>query len=612
MLVKSRQLVEPANGMGYRSRRVPVNYLGRGGNQMTTNPAPGPTDNGGSGSEAIRQLYDSLVSGVGAGEPREIARLLGSVDRNNRQQPICRFADAVIARTGDLHAANVAHRCAADALVDEPEALGALMCSWLGVALNLGIVEIIVDIRARAVALLDLVGGAAQAIVETIDAAALWKFGRHAEAELGFVRILSGPVPPQLRGPIAVLRAMSLQTRGLFDASIAVLQADAAYLSSFDLAAEMLRARGTWIAANTPHVSTLRHIDTALELLPDEAAAGAHLRAHLRGLDTLMAELVAVPYVLCPEMRDTVHSMVDEAEPSGAIRAARMVVANRNGQTIPNTPSAWELRNLFHLWRIELLGGCSADEPVLAPVSRAVLRVLGPVGIEREGIITPVQRERVRSLLVALAVHRTISRERLSDLLWPDLPPLSGANNLRTTLSYARRALGPHGDLTIITDATMVSLEGDVDVWQMDDDAGRARRAERESNPLDARAAWIRAGNRIGGRFADDIAESSWVDTARFSIEATQVHVLLRAAESCLTDQPGQARRLAERVLHVDPWNESALTMVAVSWMAVGDRDNALRAVRRAEAVLKQVGGLLGASLGTIAAQLEEPSLTNG
>lgn len=46
--------------------------------------------------------------------------------------------------------------------------------------------------------------------------------------------------------------------------------------------------------------------------------------------------------------------------------------------------------------------------------------------------------------------------------------------------------------------------------------------------------------------------------------------------------------------------------------MAVGDRDNALRAVRRAEAVLKQVGGLLGASLGTIAAQLEEPSLTNG
>ncbi len=43
--------------------------------------------------------------------------------------------------------------------------------------------------------------------------------------------------------------------------------------------------------------------------------------------------------------------------------------------------------------------------------------------------------------LLALAPDHRLPRERLLDLLWPDLAPEAGANNLRYALHVARRAL---------------------------------------------------------------------------------------------------------------------------------------------------------------------------
>ena len=57
------------------------------------------------------------------------------------------------------------------------------------------------------------------------------------------------------------------------------------------------------------------------------------------------------------------------------------------------------------------------------PTRQLEVSVLGPLQVAFDGTaVTPpeLRRARVRTLLALLAVHGTISRERVIDLLWPD------------------------------------------------------------------------------------------------------------------------------------------------------------------------------------------------
>src|SRR5262249_32214371 len=70
----------------------------------------------------------------------------------------------------------------------------------------------------------------------------------------------------------------------------------------------------------------------------------------------------------------------------------------------------------------------------------------GPLRLRVDGAAVPppeLRRSRVRELLAVLAVRQSVTRDRLMDLLWPDLGPDDAAANLRVTLSYLRRALEP-------------------------------------------------------------------------------------------------------------------------------------------------------------------------
>src|SRR3712207_7457239 len=48
--------------------------------------------------------------------------------------------------------------------------------------------------------------------------------------------------------------------------------------------------------------------------------------------------------------------------------------------------------------------------------------------------------------LLALAPGHRLHRERIVDLLWPDLDLKAGSNNLRRTLHAARRTMDPNGE----------------------------------------------------------------------------------------------------------------------------------------------------------------------
>src|SRR6476469_1443471 len=94
-------------------------------------------------------------------------------------------------------------------------------------------------------------------------------------------------------------------------------------------------------------------------------------------------------------------------------------------------------------WRIELLGG--------------------PRAWQGDRVVERFPNHKVGVLLAYLACHRSRPhlREELIEVLWPEIPPEDGQNNLRQTLFRLRRQLEPpsaHPDSLIVADRTSVQL----------------------------------------------------------------------------------------------------------------------------------------------------------
>jgi DNA-binding SARP family transcriptional activator len=581
-------------------------------------------------ASAVEQIEEMLVRSSSAVEPRQLASLLAAVPLAERSSPICLFAHAVLAITGDARAADAAHRRAADALADRPEALVAVFCSWLGVALNLADLELVIELAGRSDAL-RAVGHAAEAdaIRTTIMGAGLFMRSDHRAVEETLAPLAAQDIPPLLRGAIALLRSMSLQGLGMFDASVAVLDADQPWLGSFDLTAELVRVRRAWMngdhiraramawavhaegrrrgrqhdgdyaaalerlmsridgeepelvkpAPSTTAIEALVRIDDALALLPDEAAAAAALRAH-PVVRSALPEFNAVIDVLCPEMWEP-EGRPGFLDPSGAVAAAALLVRRRRGERFAD-PRPDEVRALPAAWRSELVtqhAALPSEESAHRP-GRPMVRVLGSVCLDDGERQVPIRRERVRAVLTALALYRRLPRERLMDLLWPDMGPVAGANNLRATLSYARRELPPGIELATVGRA--IELRGSVDLWEVDRLSSTARRRP----GTEADEVWHTAAALVRGRLADDVDGAAWLDASRFSIDAGSVEVLLRAAEAAVPTDPVAARDLANRALQIDEWSDRAWRVIARAWAALGDSGAAHRAEARAAALV--------------------------
>ena len=590
--------------------------------------------------QGVARLRALLVDGRGIAEPRTVAAALAEVPVTLRQEPICRLGDAVIARTGDLAAADPVHRAAAEALAGDPPALAVALSSWIGGALARRDAAVLGEI-AEWGRRLDAHGehGAARAISATLTAAAQYAVGDFAAAEATATSVAVDAVPAQLRGVIAWVRALSMQARGQVDATVALLDAEQPYLGVFDLAADIVRAHGLWIsgahdrvremlvaihtqarqlgrqhdadfaaaferlaaridgelptlpppAQAAGQVAELVLAERAVALLPDESAAAAVLAEVEPSFRFALPALACVRYVLCPQHRAGLDARVaTTADTSGAFAAARALVARRAGVVIPVDP--WQIRSLPVAWRAELTEGA----PPPTDVGTVGVRVLGAVAITAAGTDVPIARERVRALFAALALHRKLSRERLAEMLWPGLAPGAAANNLRVTLTYARRALSEAGasePLGLVATRAFVALEAPVDLWALD-----RRAAEARSSP-DA-TAWSRAAELARGRFAPDVAGGDWLDVGQRTVDATVVEVLWRAALAEGAADVRAAQASAERALDVDPWCEPAWDALVRALVASGSPTAARAAARLAAERLGEIGV---APVGTLA-----------
>lgn len=83
------------------------------------------------------------------------------------------------------------------------------------------------------------------------------------------------------------------------------------------------------------------------------------------------------------------------------------------------------------------------------------LHLLGGFSVLRDGVpVAGFSYDKVRALLAFLAIEAgsTHSRERLSDLLWPEAERESARGSLRHALFSLKRALGPEGDALLRAD----------------------------------------------------------------------------------------------------------------------------------------------------------------
>jgi DNA-binding SARP family transcriptional activator len=241
---------------------------------------------------------------------------------------------------------------------------------------------------------------------------------------------------------------------------------------------------------------------------------------------------------------------------------------------------------------------------VPVPPGRPVeLRVLGPTSVAVDGAPSTapeLRRERVRQLLVFLAVKRRTLRQAVQDALWPDTAPEVARRNLRVTLTYAQRVLEPDrdpGDATFLVaqDGLELRLADEpwlaVDLDSFEHEADAAEEAERAGEHGRALARYEQACALVRGEPFADAPDADWIRPLRMRITARMVHACARAAALRFSiGDHDLAIRHASRAIELEPWAEPAYRTLAAAHLGRGDRAAARRALDECAVRLADLG----------------------
>ena len=225
------------------------------------------------------------------------------------------------------------------------------------------------------------------------------------------------------------------------------------------------------------------------------------------------------------------------------------------------------------------------------------LRVVGPGGRPVE-----LRRQRVRALLELLVVAGPLRRERIVDLLWPDLDAAAGARNLRVTLSRLRDEIGPsccavhHRTLALQADGEVIALGPpgtiEVDAWQFRAEVATAHVSAARGDLGGAMAALEHACSRWRGEPCADLGSVGDMTTAVEAVRLGWRDATLWLGELLLTaGRFDEAARWAARLLAAFPGDERSHRLRIASDLQRDDHDavaasvTALRGALRALAM---------------------------
>jgi len=236
------------------------------------------------------------------------------------------------------------------------------------------------------------------------------------------------------------------------------------------------------------------------------------------------------------------------------------------------------------------------------PVNPIAIGVLGPMSVTRadEGARDPaMRRDRVRSLLAFLLLHRTTTRAAATAALWPDFDEKAAANNLRVTLNHLMELLEPDrvegeaayylrsdgGTLRLVTTGASIDLD------RLEHEVAAGQAADLNGTPSLALPHYMHAADLWRGELFADVPDADWLDLPRESARALFVSASVRAAQ--LLNATGDVDRAAAYAIHAleaDPWSEDAHCVLVDGALAVGDRSRAARLLARCTEVLDELG----------------------
>jgi DNA-binding SARP family transcriptional activator len=229
---------------------------------------------------------------------------------------------------------------------------------------------------------------------------------------------------------------------------------------------------------------------------------------------------------------------------------------------------------------------------------KTMLRSFGALRVEGTDEGGAKLESKTRSLVASLVVAKLgdtrslgeLTRDRLADLLWPDMSIDRAVNNLHATLSYARRFLG--GSDTITQNDGVYEINDDVaiDAVEFRECVTKGNRLHSEGVYFGAAAAYRNAIELATGDFLEGMY-AEWVDSVRESLRGELATALERLIAIELDrDNYAAVPRLAEKLLALDDLHDGAYEALIKSAAARGARREAFSYFNRYEAALDTYG----------------------
>jgi DNA-binding SARP family transcriptional activator len=164
------------------------------------------------------------------------------------------------------------------------------------------------------------------------------------------------------------------------------------------------------------------------------------------------------------------------------------------------------------------------------------VRVLGPLEVIHDGQAVAIQGAKERALVVSLALKcgRTVSRDRLVEVLWDGNPPASAEASLRVLVSRVRHALARAGAQSVIQTrpSGYVLLAVEVDAHRFEELSLRARSELAKGHPAESFATSRRAlglwrGDQLGVVTTGVLAEATRLEELRQATLETRIEAEL-------------------------------------------------------------------------------------
>jgi DNA-binding SARP family transcriptional activator len=189
--------------------------------------------------------------------------------------------------------------------------------------------------------------------------------------------------------------------------------------------------------------------------------------------------------------------------------------------------------------------------------------------------------ERELTLLLACALRpEALTRERLTDVLWPDLAESAARNAFHVCMHRLKQHLQDDDVIVRTKDGYRLRNDVRVDLWEID----RSMSAMRTSEPLAAESMTTLRDlfERLKAERPARFANWEWFEQTERRLRELRSEVAHTLAKDALTHgRHGDAIAMSRQMIEHDPCDEPAREIAISAYLASGDRAAALRHFRQ-------------------------------